>query len=189
MAQVDLRPELVVLHGDAAHEITDYATYSKAELIVVGVKRRRGRARALGGRMAGRVVRQASSSVLIIPSIMSSDALIAQPAGTTDVVNDSRLWSTTVRDFTARNAGRIVCLEVNDPEIGALVEASHYPLLGVDYDHRDNSLLITLGDSRGLERHLTRTISKPQSISVLSVGGRDTALAVSHGGGQTLLTF
>ena len=189
MSRADMRPELVVLHGDAAHELTDFATYSKAELIVVGVKRRRGRARAVGGRMAGRVIRQASCSVLIVPNVIPTEVKATQPAGATDIVADARLWSTTLRDFTARNAGRIVTLEVDDPEIGALVEASHYPLLGADYDHRDNSLTITLGDTRGLERHLTRTISKPQSVSVLSVAGRDTALAVKHGGGQTLLTF
>lgn len=189
LGRVNLRPELVVLHGDAAHELTDFSSYAKAELIVVGVKRRRGRARAVGGRMAGRVIRQASCSVLIVPNIMPPKAMAAPPAGATDVINDGRLWSTTLRDFTSRNAGRVASLEVDDPEIGALVEASHYPLLGVDYDHRDNSLTITLGDTRGMERHLTRTISKPESVSVLSVAGRDTALAVKHGGGQTLLTF
>lgn len=189
MARVNLRPELVVLHGDSAHELSDFAAYAKAELLVVGVRRRRGRARSVGGRMAGRVIRQATCSVLVVPNLMPREAAMAVPAGATDVVKDSRIWSTTLRDFTSRNAGRIAKLEVDDPEIGALVEASHYPLLGVDFDHRDNSLTITLGDTRGAERHLTRTISKPESVSVLSVAGRDTALAVKHGGGQTLLTF
>ena len=189
MGRLEMRPDLIVLHGDPVHELTDFAGYSKAELIVVGVKRRRGRARAVGGRMAGRVIRQATCCVLIVPNLIPTEAKLAELPGGTDVMQDSRLWSPALRDFTSRNAGRIVSLEVDDPEIGALVEASHYPLLGVDYDHRDNSLTITLGDTRGLERHLTRTISKPQTVSILSVNGRDTALAVAHGGGQTLLTF
>ncbi|HEY0243416.1 MAG TPA: universal stress protein [Gemmatimonadaceae bacterium] len=189
MRAFDLRPELVVLHGDAAHELTDFAEYSRAELIVVGVKRRVGRTRAIGGRIAGRVIRQAACSVLVVPNIVPKETRLTVVPDVTDVVRDSRLWSSTLRDFTARNAGRIVTLEVDDPDFGALVEAYNYPLLGVDFDHRDQSITITLGDTQGLDRHLTRTISKPQGVSVLSVNGRDTALSIAHGGGQTLLTL
>jgi len=189
MRRLDLRPELVVLHGDAAHELADFATYSKAELIVVGVKRRSGRARAIGGRMAGRVIRQASCSILIVPNVVSTTTAKTAPFDTTDVIRDSRLWSVALKEFTSRNAGRIVNLEVNDPEIGALVEASNYPLLGADYDHRNGSLTLTLGDTHGLGHHLSRTISNPESVAILSVEHRDTALSVSHTGGQTLLTF
>jgi len=189
LSAVNIRPDLVVLHGDPAHEVTEFANYSKAELIVVGVKRRRGRARAIGGRMASRVIRHASCSVLIVPNLIPKGAVVAMPKGATDVMRDSRLWSTALREFTARNSGRIVNLEVDDPEIGALIEASQYPLLGVDYDHKDGRLTITLGYMRGLDRHLTRTIARPETLSVLSVDGRDSALSVTHGGGQTLLTF
>jgi nucleotide-binding universal stress UspA family protein len=183
-----IRPDLVVLHGDTAHELTEYADFSKAELIVVGVKRRRGRARAVGGRMAGRVVRAAKCSVLLLPNEMSAEST-APAQGTTDVLNDRRMWGDALRDFTARNAGRTASLEVDDPEFGALVEASRYPFRGVDYDHKDGRLTITLGSIHGVDRHLTRTISSPTSVSVLTIKGRDTALAVTHGGGQTLLTF
>lgn len=189
MRAFDLRPELVVLHGEPARELADFAEFSKAELIVVGVKRRVGRARAIGGRLAGRVIRQAECSVLVIPNIVPKETRPTVVPDVTDVVRDSRLWSATLRDFTARNSGRVVTLEVDDPDIGALVEAYNYPLLGVDFDHRDQSVTITLGDTHGLDRHLTRTISKPQSVSVLSVNGRDTALSIAHSGGQTLLTL
>ena len=186
---VHLRPDLVVLHGDPAHEVVDFAEFSKAELIVVGVKRRLGRTRAVGGRMATRVLRKADCSVLIVPNLMPESAAAAVPFQATDVIGDSRLWSGYLRDFTSRNAGRIASLEVDDPEIGALVEASSYPLLGVDYDHKDKRLTIFLGPTHGVDRHLTRTISKPDVVSVLSVGGRDSALSVTHGGGQTILKF
>jgi len=63
----NLRPDLVVLHGDATREVTDFAEYSKAELIVVGVRRRHRRARALSGRIATRMLRLAECSVLIVP--------------------------------------------------------------------------------------------------------------------------
>lgn len=71
--QVNLRPDLVVLHGDVTTELTDFAAYSKAELLVVGVRRRLGRSRALSGRMATRVLRFAECSVLIVPIVMTTD--------------------------------------------------------------------------------------------------------------------
>ena len=184
----NLRADLVVLHGDAAHELVDFATYSKAELLVVGVKRRPGRVRAIGGRTARKIIRQADCSVLIVPNLPPKMRDL-ELAAETDVMSDPALWDDALRKFTSRNAGRAVNLEVDDPELGALVEATQYPLLGVDYDHRDSCLTITLGRMRGLDRHLTRTISHAKSISVLTVNGRDTALSIRHNGGQTLLTL
>ena len=72
---VNLRPDLIVLHGDVTHEITDFANYSKTELIVVGVRRRHGRVRALSGRMATRILRLAECSVLIVPIITDAEAI------------------------------------------------------------------------------------------------------------------
>jgi nucleotide-binding universal stress UspA family protein len=189
LGAVNMRGDLVVLHGEAEKEISDFAGYSKAELIVVGVRRRRGRARAIGGRMAARVIRHASCSVLVLPDVTGTDKAFEVPAGATHVIQDPVMWSNALRDFTARNAGRIVNLEVDDPEAGALMEATAYPFLGADYDRKDGRLTITLGYTRGLERHLSRTITHPENVAVLSINGRDTALSVSHGGGQTLLTF
>jgi nucleotide-binding universal stress UspA family protein len=68
-----MQPDLITLHGEIAHELDDFANYSKAELIVLGVRRRRGRNRALGGRLAGRVLRQASCTVLIVPGSYAVD--------------------------------------------------------------------------------------------------------------------
>jgi nucleotide-binding universal stress UspA family protein len=189
LAAVNMRADLVVLHGEAEREISDFAVYSKAELIVVGVRRRRGRARAIGGRMAARVMRKASCSVLVLPDVTPKPVQFEVPAGATHVIQDSRMWSDALRDFTSRNAGRTVNLEVDDPEAGALMEATAYPFLGADYDHRDGRLTISLGYTRGLERHLSRTITHPEKVAILSINGRDTALSVTHGGGQTLVTF
>lgn len=189
LGNVDIRLDLIVLHGEPAYELADYASFSKAELIVVGVKRRQGKARAVGGRMAARILRSAACSVLIVPDLLPGKLRHSAHAGATDVIRESGLWSSALREFTAKNAGRIVNLEVDDPEFGALIEASRYPLLGVDYDHKDGRLTISLGDIRGMERHLTRSISRPEAVSILSMDGRDSALSVTHGGGQTLLTF
>ena len=184
----NLRSDLVVLNGDTGREIADFATYSKAELVVIGVKRRRGRRRAVGGRLAARVMRNVTCSVLVIPSV-STPATTEVLEAATDVVQDPKLWPEMLRAFTARNAGRTVNIEVDDPEAGALMEATAYPLLGADYDHRDGRLTILLGFMKGMERHLSRTISHPEKVAILSRKGRDTAFAVTHGGGQTLLTF
>jgi nucleotide-binding universal stress UspA family protein len=188
-SSVNMRSDLIVLHGDVVHELVDFASYSKAELIVVGVKRQAGRARSIGGRVARRVIRDANCSVLVIPNVIPREFHKKELPGQTDVVRDPKLWSATLREFTSRNAGRIANLEVDDPEIGALVEASNYPLLGVDYDHRDNCLTISLGHTHGLARHLSRTITNPRTVSVFNVNGRDAALSIAHNGGQTLLTF
>lgn len=107
----------------------------------------------------------------------------------TDVMRDPESWSKVLKTFTERNAGRVVTLEVDDPDIGAMVEAKSYPLLGVDYDHKDGRITIMLGGSTIGGEHLTRAIPNPHSVSVLTEGGKDAALAIGHGKGQTLLTI
>ncbi len=185
-----VRPDLVVRHGDVTRQLIDYADYSRAELIVVGVNRRRGSARAVSGRLAGRIVRHTGASVLIVPAIQPESARpISRKYEVTDVLSNSSQWSAAMKAFTARNAGRVCTLEVDDPDLGALVEARSYPLVGVDYDHKDGHLTIGIGDTKGTARHLTRSVPAPDSISILSNKGRDAAMSVVHGTGQTLLTF
>ncbi len=154
----------------------------------VGINRRLGRSRAIGGRMAAKMVRRSECSLLIVPTTLAGEAVPTAGADT-ETVYHTTMWEPTLKRFTTRNAGRRVVLEIDDPEIGALVEVASYPLLGVDYDHRDGRIDILLGDFRGGQRHLTRSIPKPDSLSVLSIGGTDIALSVAHDSGQTLLTF
>lgn len=186
---VHMRSDLIVLHGDRSRELCDYADYCKAELLVVGIKRRRGRTKAVGGRIASNVIRHAGCSVLVVPRFVGRTKKTMPEAGFTSVFAESSQWEAALRKFTQRNAGRISRLEVDDSELGALVEASNYPFIGADYDHRDGRLTLALGDTRSVKRHLTRTIDHPETVSVFSVDGRDKALSVSHGGGQTLLSF
>jgi len=185
----NMRADLVVLNGDASRELAEFADYSKAELIIVGIRRRSGKSRAIGGRMAVRVLRSAPCSILVLPDAVPHGGGFKPLSGSTHVIQDPKLWPEALSDFTSRNAGRIVNLEVDDPEAGALMEATAYPLLGADYDRKDGRLTITLGYTRGIERHLSRSITHPETLSVLRTEGRDTALSVTHSGGQTLLTF
>ena len=188
LSAAGLKAHLVSLHGDPAKEVTEFSERAAAELIAVGVNRRPGKTKAIGGKNLRRILRHAGCSVLIVPSLLPTPAGAKLP-GATEVITDSRAWDSTLREFTRRNAGRIGSLEVDDPELGANMEASNYPLLGVDYDHRDECLTIILGDVHGTERHLTRTIFRPKSISILNGKVGDVALCVTHNGGQTLMTF
>lgn len=63
-----IQSELVVMHGDAAREINQFAQGVKAELIVLGVKRRGAFSIATGGGIAMKVLRAAECSVLLVPS-------------------------------------------------------------------------------------------------------------------------
>jgi nucleotide-binding universal stress UspA family protein len=189
LRQTGMHAELIVLHGDPSHELTDYSNFAKAELLVVGVRRRAGKARAMGGRMAARLIRHAACSVLVVPSVLPAKSSFFERNANTDVIQDAKVWPSALQNFTSRNVGRLVNLEVDDVELGALVEATAYPLLGVDFDHKDGRLTITLGDMHGMGHHLSRTISNPEAVSVLTVNGRDTALSIKHGNSQTLLTL
>jgi nucleotide-binding universal stress UspA family protein len=180
------RSDLVVLNGEPARELIEFAGFSKAELVMVGINRRPGRSRAIGGRKAARLVRRCDCSLLIVPATAST---ASRGLDATETLYDAAQWEPALRKFTARNAGRRAAVEIDDPRLGALVEVDSYPLLGVDYDRRDRRVDIMLGDFQGGERHLTRSIRMPDSVSVRIVAGTDTALSVAHGGGQTLLTF
>jgi nucleotide-binding universal stress UspA family protein len=63
-----MQSDLVVMHGDAAREINQFAHSVKAELIVLGVKHRGAFSIAPGGGIAMKVVRAAECSVLLVPS-------------------------------------------------------------------------------------------------------------------------
>jgi nucleotide-binding universal stress UspA family protein len=63
-----IQSELVIMHGDAAREIKQFAESVKAEMIVLGVKRRRPFSYSLGGGVAMRVIRAARCSVLLVPN-------------------------------------------------------------------------------------------------------------------------
>jgi nucleotide-binding universal stress UspA family protein len=62
-----IQPERVVMHGEAAREISQLAESVKAEMIVLGVKPGRTFAVTAGGGVAIKVLRSARCSVLLIP--------------------------------------------------------------------------------------------------------------------------
>jgi hypothetical protein len=103
---------------------------------------------------------------------------------------DQPEWSHSLNEFTRRNVGRRGVLEVDDPEIGAQAQEHDYPLLGATYDPHDGRVELMFGELGDIDRHLTRGIGNVARIDILTDDrGRDIALRIAHGAGQTLLTF
>ena len=99
-------------------------------------------------------------------------------------------WASMLKEFTNRNAGRRVTLEVDGEAFGAQSEGRDYPLRGVAFDPRDGRVEIMLGDQASVDRDVTRAIADPLDIDLLrGPDGRDQALRVSEDGVQTVLRF
>lgn len=110
--------------------------------------------------------------------------------GSTHTSYDSAMWPFLLTQFTQRNAGRHATLIVDCADIGTLLQVLDVPFIGADYDHRDGRVDLMLGDFTGSERHLTRSICGPDSVSVLRTpDGKDEALCVTYDGGQSVMTF
>jgi nucleotide-binding universal stress UspA family protein len=188
--------ESITLRGSAAREILDFAEYARADIIVAGIHRRGVLRRLLPRELLNKLMRGTTRSVLLVPETPASQLgeLGGGPRYRTVALRAPAEWAERLREFTQRNAGRRVTLEVDDSELGAQAQAVAYPLLGVDFDRHDGRVQIMLGDGGPGGRHLTRSVPNPVAIEILQTreggkGGGDTALRVVHGAGQTLLMF
>ncbi|HJU66299.1 MAG TPA: universal stress protein [Gemmatimonadaceae bacterium] len=187
-----LSVEPITLRGNTAAEIVDFADYARVDLVVAGIHRRGILRRLLPREMLTKLMRGTTCSVLLVPETPAGQLgeLAGRPRLRTLVLREPTQWSDRLREFTRRNAGRRVTLEVDDGELGAQAQAFAYPLLGVDFDKHDERVQIMLGDAEPGGRHLTRSVSNPISIEIVQAReGADTALRVAHGAGQTLLMF
>ena len=180
----------VVLQGDPATELLAFATSVNADLIATGSHGHGFVTRMLIGSVTTRILRCATCSVLTVPhaaAITQARTNLEPP-----VINalDRPEWTRALDEFTRRNVGRRGVLEVDDPEIGAQAQEHDYPLLGATYDPHDGRVELMFGELGDLDRHLSRSIGNVGRIDVLSdEKGRDIALRIGHGAGQTLLTF
>lgn len=189
-----LRADLIRLNGDPAAELLRYAEYAKAELLVLGLRRHYGLRRLLGGGVALKVLREANCSVLIVPErVAPATKNETQKRGkeiSTLVSYDPTAWPSLLKQVTERNAGRHATLEADGAAIGAMIQVVELPFIGADYDRRDGRVEILLGDFVGSDRHFSRNISNPDSISVLKgPKGKDSVLCVTYRDGQTMVTF
>lgn len=178
-----------VLHGEVARELLAFASSVNADLIATGSHGHGFIARMLVGSVATKILRGSTCSVLVVPPAAPLPAgALAGAAKVTTVPRPE--WAATLDRFTQRNLGRRGLLQVDDPEIGAQAQGNDFPLLGATYDHNDGRVELMFGELGAFDRHLTRSIGQVSSIDVLTdTAGRDVALRVAHGAGQTLLTF
>jgi nucleotide-binding universal stress UspA family protein len=190
-ARLDVPPNVTVEQhtcaGNTARELIAYAEREHADLIAAGSHGHGFVSRVVLGSVTTALLRAAKAAVLVVPPDFTP--LGAVDGGGTIHVEPSQ-WSTLLADFTRTNAGRRTRLEIDDPEIGAQAQEMDYPLLGVTFDPHDQRLEIMLGVLGGGEPHLSRSIGDVSSLD-LHVGrdGKDAALRVRHGRGQTMLTF
>jgi hypothetical protein len=145
----------------------------------------------LVGSVATRIVRASTCSVLTVPhaAVMTEERTKVLPPIGRAVPRDD--WAQALSAFTRRNAGRLTLLEVDDAELGAQAQEFDYPFRGAAFDHNDGRVnLMFGGEDYETGHHLTRGIGNPVEVNVLrDANGRDIALRVAHGKGQTLLTF
>lgn len=180
----------VMLQGEPATELLAFATSVNADMIATGSHGHGFVARMLVGSVTTRIIRCSTCSVLCVPhaAAMTRAGITITPSVVK--VLDRPEWSAQLNEFTNRNIGRRGTLEVDDPDIGAQAQEHDYPLLGAAYDPHDGRVELMFGELGDVGRHLTRSIGDVDEINTLTNDrGRDVALRISHGAGQTLLTF
>jgi nucleotide-binding universal stress UspA family protein len=186
----DMQVQNVLLQGDPATELLAFATSVNADLIATGSHGHGFVARMLIGSVATRMVRCSTCSVLTVPhaAVMTRVKTTVEPPVVVALPHPE--WTEQLDDFTRRNFGRRGTLEVDDPEIGAQAQEFDYPLLGATYDPHDKQVELMFGEPGVGKRRLTRGIGGVTGVDVLrDERGRDLAIRIAHGNGQTLLTF
>ena len=178
-----------VREGKAAEHILTFAEARHADVIVAGRHGLGAIERLFVGSVTTTLLHGTTCSLLIAPEPTPAERekILRWMTGTSEsrVPSD---WTTLLDAFSRRNIGRPTNVEIDDVALGAQVLESGYALQGATYDHHDRCIELMLGD--GVTRHLTRTIAGVDSVAVYTdQGGRDSALRIAHGPGQTLLTF
>jgi len=186
----DILVQRLLLHGDPATELLAFAESIHADLIATGSHGRSFVARLLIGSVTTRILRCATCSVLTVPhraAMTRAKTTVESPMAASV---ERSMWQSELDSFSRRNLGRRSVLEVDDPEIGAQAQEMDYPLLGTTFDPHDERVELMFGELGTHGRHLSRSIGGVGGIDLLAdYRGRDIALRIAHGAGQTLVTF
>jgi nucleotide-binding universal stress UspA family protein len=183
--RADVRLESVTAVGDPADAVLDAAETRAAHLIAVGTHGAGFVERLILGSVSTAVLRRATCSVLACQQPGAADAarIERRLVGTSDS-GDPAGWAELLADFSARNGGRPSRLEVDDPAVGAQLQAHGFAFLGAAHDRHDRRVVVMLGDASDRTRHLSRSIPHVAGLSVLAgEDGRDAVLRVAHGRG------
>jgi nucleotide-binding universal stress UspA family protein len=177
-----------VREGGYAERLTDFAEAHRVDFIAVGRTGHGLLHRLLVGSVTERVLRSAACSVLVVPADWHGepDSDSAGDASTIEVV-ELPAWAAQLDAFARRNAGRVVALEVTDPEYGISSEESGYILFGTSLVG-DRTIHIVLGETNGRREHLTRTIAGAWRLVVgRDAEGAERWLRIERGRSQTVL--
>jgi nucleotide-binding universal stress UspA family protein len=188
-APADVTVKHEIREGKVAERLLDFADAHHADVIVAGRHGLGAMERLFVGSVTTTLIHGTHCSVLIAPepALAERDRILRLMTRTSESHASSE-WAPLLDGFTRRNRGRRTAVEIDDVSIGAQVLESGYPLQGAAYDHRDHRMELMLGD--GATQHVTRIIAGVESIAFYADGqGRDAALMIAHGSGQTVLTF
>jgi nucleotide-binding universal stress UspA family protein len=184
----DVFTDRTILRGDPAKALLERAELDQSDVIATGSHGFGFLTRLWLGSVSQRLVRGAKCSVLIAPPADGPGYLDELPPTTHRI--EAAEWAEKLEEFTRRNSGRPVTIEVIDPDLGAQLVSCSVPLLGVDFDQRDSCIHLMLGVDTPDGRHVTRTVHGATAVQVLRTQeGRDLMLRIAHGRGQTLVTL
>jgi nucleotide-binding universal stress UspA family protein len=188
--------DTVLLDGEAAPQLLDFADDSGADLIAVGTQGGSAIRRAIVGSVASEVFHTALCSVLASPpGVGAAQMYVDRELRGTAVATEVRDFPAVLDSFSSRNSGRRVLLEEDDSILGAQVQVHGYTLRGAVYDRADRRVDLMLsapegetGQSAGARAHLTRSIPDVVSLAVtVDRNGNDRAMQIRHGKSQTLV--
>ena len=168
-----------------------HAAAHHADLVVAGRHGLNVFERLLVGSQTTALLRASERSVLVAPEppLPLRDRLRLMLSGATHSTKSAE-WATQLADFTDRNRGRAVVLDVEDQLFGSKVVETGFVLLGASHNASAHHIAVVLGDSDRDARRLTRIIGVVDSVEVIAdAAGRDVCLRITHGGGLTAFTF
>jgi len=176
----EVRPQ--ILEGEPAQELLSFAEGKHIELLVAGSHGHSFVGRILMGSVSTRLIRGARCSVLVVPPT-------EQPEPATDGEGaGDRGWVKALADFTRANAGRPTTVELIDAEETTQVCGRGLPLLGVDYDPKEDRVNIMLGHWGTVEGHLSHSLPAPREIEVVTgPEGRGESVRIELRQGRVVL--
>ena len=187
-AGVTIRSEIMV--GAIELEFIEYVRQHHIAMVAVGTHGPNVLERLIGSG-AATILHDASYSVLACPPPPVGDRARLQ-LQTTDTVTLPRPdeWASLLSEVSTRNAGRTASLEIDDPDIGAQMQAVGLPFAGVAYDRHDGRVELMFGNAPRSMQHLTHMIGAITKVALLrGSDGRDRALEIHQQHGSTIVTF